>query len=528
VRRRKSLGALICVLLVAGSPAVADEDETTGLFENVLLDPAQGTVLTWGDQRHAGRLEVRSASDGLVIVERVRPEDYLLGIQEVPFSWHEEALKSQVVAARTYLAWTLSRGRTGSAATYGFDICATPACQVYGGLDQIQAPGGEQWAAAVAATDGEVLLFNGAPAQTLYSSTTGGRTRDVRDVFGGGGAPYLRAVDSPDEPSPFVDWSLEIPRGVLEAVLREAGEIDGRLLGIRVRTTADGAGAWMVEFDADGRTRSLTTWEFRGVLNRYGPRVAPDMLPGQRPDGKRYPQTVLSPTYAISKEWRYPQQFRSGFIVVEEIYTLAGQGWGHLVGMSQYGALAMAEAGKTYDEILGHYYGGLQPQAAGQTLPDEIVVGLGWGETEVVISADGPISVLADGSEIATDALGTWRFSARAGDVAVHPPEGFGLPPALRDLKPVVVAPSGSSVVVTGTLAAAAEVRMVIFRGPGVVGETPWTLREAGGFALVWDGTVDNLIATPGRYRVLIEARSPEGTADEFITVELVSADRGS
>jgi hypothetical protein len=77
-------------------------------------------------------------------------------------------------------------------------------------------------------------------------------------------------------------------------------------------------------------------------------------------------------------------------------------------------------------------------------------------------------------------------------------------------------------VVVTGTLAAAAEVRLVVFDGPGVIGETPWSLREAGGFALVWEGTVDGEIADPGRYRVLIEARSPEGAADAFITVEVM------
>ncbi len=77
--------------------------------------------------------------------------------------------------------------------------------------------------------------------------------------------------------------------------------------------------------------------------------------------------------------------------------------------------------------------------------------------------------------------------------------------------------------VVTGTLAAAAEVRMVVFSGPGVIGETPWTLREAGEFALVWDGTVAGAIASPGRYRVLAEARSPQGTADAFLTIELVA-----
>lgn len=520
----KTLAALICVLLVAGSPVSAQEEqEDVGLYETIVLTPAAGTVLSWNGRRYAGQLEVRSASDGLVVVERVEPEDYLLGIQEVPFSWHEEALKTQVVAARTYLAWTLSRGRAGSGATYGFDICATPACQVYGGLDQVEASGGERWASAVRATADEVLLYNGAPAQALYSSTTGGRTRDVRDVFGGNGVPYLIAVDSPDEPSPFVDWSYEIPRPVLEAVLRAAERIEGRLLGAEVRTTADGSGAWTVELDADGQTRSLTSWEFRGVMNRYGSQIAPELLPAERPDGKRYPQTVLSPTYTISREWRYPVEFRSGFITVDEIYTISGHGWGHLVGMSQYGALAMADSGSSYDEILGHYYGGLQPQPAAETLPNEFVVGLGWGEAEVVISADGPIGVVADGEPVATDALGTWRFAARADDVAVYPPEGFGLPPGLRDLEPVVVSTVGSSVVLTGTLAAAAEVRLVVFDGPGVIGEAPWTLREAGQFALVWDGTVRGAIADPARYRVLIEARSPEGTVDAFITVELVS-----
>ena len=523
MRRRKTLAALSCFLLMAGGPASAEESqEPVGLYETILLTPTDGTVLSWNGRRYAGRLEVHSASDGLVVVERVEPEDYLLGIQEVPFSWHEEALKTQVVAARTYLAWTLSRGCVGSGATYGFDICATPACQVYGGLDQVEGADGQRWSAAVGATAGEVLLANGAPAQALYSSTTGGRTRDVRDVFGGGGLPDLRAVESPNEPSPFVDWSFDIPRAVLEAILRDAERIDGRLLGASVRTTDDGAGPWTVELQTDVRTVSLTTWEFRGVMNRFGPQVAPDLLPANRADGKRFPQTVLSPTYTMAREWRYPEEFRSGFIVVDEIYKFVGNGWGHLVGMSQYGAQAMAEAGSSYDQILAHYYGGLLPQSAGATLSDEIVVGLGWGETEVIISADGPIAVSADGYEVASGALGTWRFSARADDVGVHPPEGFGLPPALRDLAPRVASPIGSSVVVTGTVAAAAEVRLVVFDGPGVIGETPWTVREAGGFALVWDGTVAGGIADPGRYRALIEARSPEGTADAFITIDLV------
>lgn len=82
----KTLAALICVLLVAGSPVSAQEEqEDVGLYETIVLTPAAGTVLSWNGRRYAGQLEVRSASDGLVVVERVEPEDYLLGIQEVPF-----------------------------------------------------------------------------------------------------------------------------------------------------------------------------------------------------------------------------------------------------------------------------------------------------------------------------------------------------------------------------------------------------------------------------------------------------------
>ncbi len=189
--------------------------------------------------------------------------------------------------------------------------------------------------------------------------------------------------------------------------------------------------------------------------------------------------------------------------------------------MSQYGAKAMADRNETYDVILSHYYAGLSPVTAPEHLPTEVEVGLAWGTDRIGVSSGGPITVIADGSEIAGEALGSWRFEARGGDVAVFPPEGLGLPPSLRDFEPVVTGRSGSAVVVTGTLAAPAEVRLVVFRGPRVVGETPWTVREAGRIALAWDGTVEGRVAPPATYRLLVEARSPDGAADNFIAVRL-------
>lgn len=517
---RRLLAALVVAAILATTPAAARVDPP-GLYEEVSLLPAPGRALDWQNTRYAGRLIVRGAPDGLVVAELVDPETYLLGIQEVPFGWPEEALKAQAVAARTYLAWTLERGRAGAGARYGFDICATAACQVYGGLDQVEGPDGERWAEAVRDTEGEMLLSGGTPVQALYSSTTGGRTRSVQDVFGGRAVPYLQAVPSPGEDSPFAAWEFDVPAGVLGAILRQAEVIDGRLLAAAVQSTADGAGPWMVELRHDGGVERLTTWEFRGVMNRYGPEVAPELLPAERPDGRRYPQTVLSPTYAMAKEYRYPEAFRSGYIVVDEAYRFAGNGWGHLVGMSQYGAKAMADRGSDYRAILSHYYGGLVPVDAVQHLPGEIAVGIAWGAGEVGVTSGGPITVAADGVEIAAGALGSWRFEPSGGDVAVYPPEGFGLPPALRDFEPELSGRSGRSVVISGTLAAAAEVRLVVFRGARVVGETAWTIREAGPIALAWDGTADGEIAPPATYRLLVEARSPEGSADVFATLRL-------
>jgi stage II sporulation protein D len=509
--------ALAIAIVVTASPATAQEDRTA-IFSSMEIVPADGTVLEWRGHRYAGSLAVRGASDGLVLTELVEPEAYLLGIQEVPFSWPIESLKAQAVAARTYLAWTLRRGRAGAGATYGFDICATDQCQVYGGLDQVEGPGGPQWARAVTSTEGEMLLANGVPAQALYSSTSGGRTRSVQDVFGGGGLSYLQAVESPDEQSPFVDWEVRFDQLRMREILKAAGLIEGSFLDIGVIETRDGTGPWVVDIEG---TSSVTpnSWEFRSTVNKWAPRLFPDDYPAQRPDGRNYPQTILSPTFTIEFEIVQAPEDTDGLWPGFE-WVVSGNGWGHLVGMSQYGAKAMADAGAAYDEILSHYYTGLAPEPT-TLLPEEIEVGLTWGSSDLEISADGPVTVLADGEVVARDVLGTWSFAARNGRVAAEPPEGIGLPPKLSSPAPDT-AVSGRAITFTGTLSAAAEVRVVVFRGAEVVGVTDWTVRNAGEIVAVWDGTLRDRIAPPGAYRVMMEARSAEGMDRLFITLQMM------
>ncbi len=515
VRRVFALLIVLLLMVVAAPAAVA---ETTGPYHSVAIQPGDGVTLTWNDHHYAGSLEVTSASDGLVVLDHVGIDDYLLGIQEVPFSWPIEALKAQVVAARTYLAWTLTRGRAGAGATYGFDICASSACQVYGGLDQVASDAGRRWEEAVVSTAGQILVYDGAPAFTMYSSTTGGRTRSYEDVYGGRDPiPYLKAVASPGEDSPFANWQYEVRSGVLEDVLAAADVVDGRLHSITVHQTPDGGGPWTVEIESDGGTTTLTTNEFRSLMNRWGPDIAPDVFPAARPDGKAYPQTVLSPTFVIHKTWHFPDVFPSGHIDMYPVYVFEGRGWGHMVGMSQYGAKAMAGAGDDYRTILSHYYGGLVPQAGGDLLPQSVVVGLGWGQGSVHIGADGPVDVIVDGETVASGAIGSWDFT-QGGGVMMTPPEGFGLPPTIGSIPEQPTAPEGRAMLVSVVVTAPSQVRLVVFRGAQLVQATAWKAREAGRVSLIWDGTVGGSNAPPGPYRLMIEAMNSEGRAVAFVT----------
>jgi SpoIID/LytB domain protein len=377
-------------------------------------------------RRYGGSVRVSGHRDGLAVVETVPVDDYLAGIQEVPLSWEPAALEAQVIAARTYLAWTLSRGRSGEARRLGYDICATDACQVYAGREPVLAPGGWRWREAIARTGGLILLYQGRPARAYYSSTSGGRTRTVSDVWPGIDLPYLVAVPSPAEDSPFTEWSWWLPAPLMERLLEEAGLIEGELESIETTVTADGEGPWTVTIRSSGGEHRLTTWELRGRINRAAA-VLPDQLPAFRPDGRRYPQAVLSGTYTISS-----LDLPLGPLGQITLYRVKGRGWGHQVGMSQYGAQAMALAGAGAAEILGHYYGGLEPQAGGDWVPEAVEVLLASGAEELEVTVTGPVDVVADGVVIASGELGSWRLSADRGSLLVEAPVGLGIAPRLR------------------------------------------------------------------------------------------------
>jgi len=292
--------------------------------------------------RFPGALRVRLAADGTLALTATLPfERYLEGIAEVPPSWPAAALEAQAIAARSYaLATTGWSGEEGE--TLEQPICATTSCQVYRGIPVPRDPEHRRWVRAVRRTDGRVLLDAGRPATTVYFSTSNGRTYANEDVFGSAPLPYLRAVvERNDGASPTSHWRVRIPFRDLTLFLRAAERWPA---GRAIRSATANGGALTVR--GGGTTRSLDVGGLRDIVNQWAPCLRPGRYPSEV-DGRALPLTIPS---------RWLHLSTTGDAIV-----ITGRGWGHGVGMVQWGAYGKALRGWPSSEILAFYYGGLRP-----------------------------------------------------------------------------------------------------------------------------------------------------------------------
>lgn len=250
--------------------------------------------------------------------EILKLEDYLTGVVlgEMPADFEMEALKAQAVAARTYTAKAMANGKHGDGSLCRNSNC----CQAYIAPEAYLEAGGteenlKKVRAAVLDTAGLVLTFDGGLIEATYFSCSGGNTEDAVAVWGTD-YPYLRAVSSPGEEgaahyADSLTFDAETFQKKLGAELTGAPE---SWFGEVTRT----AGGGVANLSIGGETYSGTA--LRKLLN----------LPSTA-------FTVTTQGNTISIQTR---------------------GYGHRVGMSQYGADAMAVGGSTFDEILLHYYPG--------------------------------------------------------------------------------------------------------------------------------------------------------------------------
>jgi stage II sporulation protein D len=213
-----------------GRLRVTDDGAVSDWPSPVEIASPGGGLVAWGDAPYRGRLAVIATPRGtLHVIDRVGLEDYLKGVVPAemgPRVYDEvEALKAQAVAARSYAV----RHR-GQFAAEGYDLCATARCQVYAGASA-ESPLSTR---AVEETAGEVLLWKGAVADALFTSTCGGRTENAADVmagYAGVDAPYLASVPC----------FGETPQTLVSAAPVRKGSVT--LLGARGRALAASLGA---------------------------------------------------------------------------------------------------------------------------------------------------------------------------------------------------------------------------------------------------------------------------------------------
>lgn len=204
---------------------------------------------------YRGALVVHREDGSLAVVNDVKLEHYVYAVvpHEMPASWDLEALKVQAVAARTYAI--VSR-KTG---TY-YDFEHNPIAQAYDGIEEEN----ERTSAAVDATKGQIVLYDGKPAWTFYSSSSGGRTATLGEAFGSGAEdlPYLASVDDPyDTLSPNHRWSVRFTPGELASKL----QLPGPPRKVRVRAGPSGRALALV-VRAPGWKREVPGSTLRSTL----------------------------------------------------------------------------------------------------------------------------------------------------------------------------------------------------------------------------------------------------------------------
>lgn len=219
----------------------------------LVLRPGRSGVLSVNGKQYRGRIELTAQGSFLRVVNVVPLETYLEGVVagEMPHTWPLEALKAQAVAARSYALASLVKGKP-------FDLYADVRSQVYLGV------AGEkpETTQAVRATAGQVALYEGKVATTMYFSTSGGRTASAADVYGSA-VPYLVSRPDPwDKASPYHRWG---PVVLSARELREKLGLEDRVLDLRGVPTPSGRLRSLV-VETSGGTMTLPSALLRSLL----------------------------------------------------------------------------------------------------------------------------------------------------------------------------------------------------------------------------------------------------------------------
>ncbi len=264
-------------------------------------------VFQWGKRKYRGFLKIYLRGNQIIPVNYLDIEDFLRGVikGEISPSWPRETLKAQIVAARSYAVYSMTGKKL-------FDLAAGTGDMVYGGIYWEDA----RIDKAIKETKGEILLRKGKVVPGYFSACAGGRTewaswvwKSAPEYFVGVSCPFCKD-------SPYYRWKLKISKSALS-----------RYLGVKGVRNME-----IISFTPSGRVNEIK------VMGREEARVFAGNTFRKMIGYSRLRSTLFT--------------FKTGLFFI----TFSGKGWGHGVGLCQWGAKKMGELGYSYKEILKFYY----------------------------------------------------------------------------------------------------------------------------------------------------------------------------
>jgi stage II sporulation protein D len=338
---------------------VSLEGHVDGAFD--LRVPAQNGLRTY-----TGSLDivVDPADDDLHLINRVPLEDYVASVVGAEYGLDSgEGAKAMAVVARTYALFSLRQER------YLHD---SERSQVYQGLNRANAAARQ----AADATAGEVITWGGDLIEAVYSASNGGRTASNTSAWGSQQLPYFTPRKDPWDArvSPHASWEWQMEAGNLESALARAFDM-GEVRNIEIRQRAEDGRVTRIRLEGPRGTKDISGNAFRSAVSRaFGV------------------MTIKSVYFDMSLT-------RNG-------YRFNGRGFGHGVGMSQWGAHGMAKEGRSYREILEFYYAGTSlERISSQAVPTRLTTVNPWqGAPE--LEGSGDVAPTGGNDAMAADASG--------------------------------------------------------------------------------------------------------------------------
>jgi SpoIID/LytB domain protein len=222
----------------------------------------RGTIEIAGLGRYRGALETvptEESAGSLNVVNALTLEQYVKGVipNESPPSWPIEELKAQAIASRSFAL-------TGLVGGNGFDLYSDTRSQVYKGLESEYKSSDE----AADSTRGQVVMYGGKVAETLFSACSGGHTESIQNVFGGAAVPYLQGVPDPyDGACPLHEWTLKFSGPEISAKL--GSHLDGKLKQVVITKTGASPRIIEAKLVGTGGTTTVTGEQLELALGGY-------------------------------------------------------------------------------------------------------------------------------------------------------------------------------------------------------------------------------------------------------------------